>query len=44
VRAFVDYEAAQASAGLRPSGPLVDAAALERLDVVHLATAHAVIR
>jgi hypothetical protein len=44
VRAFVDYEAAQASAGLRPSGPLVDAAALERLDIVHLATARAVIR
>jgi hypothetical protein len=44
VRAFADYEAAQARAGLRPSGPLVDAAALERLEVVHLATARAEIR
>ncbi|MEO8706167.1 MAG: hypothetical protein ABI867_39420 [Kofleriaceae bacterium] len=43
VRAFLDYEAAQTRAGLRPSGPLVDRAVLDRLDVVHVATARAVI-
>jgi len=44
LRAFIDYEANQARAGLRPSGPLVDRAVLERLDIVHVATARTVIR
>jgi hypothetical protein len=44
VRAFIDYEDAQARAGLRPSGPLVDRAVLDRLEVVHVATARTVIR
>jgi hypothetical protein len=44
VRAFVDYEAEQERRGKRPSGPLVDGSALERLEVVDVATAHAVIR
>jgi len=43
VRAFIAYEAEQARAGLRPSGPLVDQAVLDRLEVVHLATARAVV-
>jgi hypothetical protein len=43
IRAFIDYEAAQARAGLRPSGPLVDRAALDRLDIVDVATTRAVI-
>jgi hypothetical protein len=43
VRAFADYEAAQAAAGKRPSGPLVDTAALDRLEIVHVATAKATI-
>jgi hypothetical protein len=36
VRAFADYEARQAARGHRPSGPLVTADALQRLDVVEL--------
>ncbi len=43
VRAFVDYEAAQDRLGRRPSGPLVERAVLERLEVVELATARGVI-
>lgn len=43
VRAFIAYEAEQARAGLRPSGPLVDQAVQDRLEVVDLATARAVI-
>lgn len=41
VRAFADYEAAQAARGARPNGPLVTRAALERLDVVELARVEA---
>jgi hypothetical protein len=44
VRAFVDYEAEQERRGRRPSGALVDRNALDRLEVVHVATAHAVIQ
>jgi hypothetical protein len=36
VRAFADYEARQAELGLRPSGPLVTHAMLERLEAVEL--------
>jgi len=36
VRAFADYEALQASRGLRPSGPLVTPAMLDRLEVIEL--------
>jgi hypothetical protein len=43
LRAFADYEAEQDRLGLRPSGPLLDASALGRLDVVELATARGVI-
>jgi len=43
VRAFIAYEAEQARAGLRPSGPLVDQAVQDRLEVVHLATVRAVV-
>ncbi len=43
LRAFADYEAEQDRLGLRPSGPLLDSSVLERLDVVELATARAVI-
>jgi hypothetical protein len=32
----VDYEARQDRRGLRPKGPLIDARALERLEVVEL--------
>jgi len=41
VRAFIDYEARQQARGLRPSGPLVDASALERLELVEIAVARA---
>jgi len=41
IRAFAAYEAGQAARGARPSGPLVTAAALERLDIVELARAEA---
>ena len=44
VRAFIDYEARQDRRGLRPSGPLVEPSALERLDVVEIAAARAVVR
>jgi hypothetical protein len=37
VRAFADYEARQAARGLRPSGPLVTAEMLDRLEVVEIA-------
>jgi hypothetical protein len=37
IRGFIDYEAEQDRLGLRPSGPLVDRSALDRLDVVELA-------
>jgi hypothetical protein len=43
VRAFIDYEKRQASAGRRPSGPLVTEAALDRLEVVELVRARAVV-
>lgn len=43
VRAFVAYEAERAALGARPSGPLIDAAALERLEIVELARAETVI-
>lgn len=36
LRAFADYEARQDRRGLRPRGPLIDARALERLEVVEL--------
>lgn len=36
LKAFVDYEARQDRRGLRPRGPLIDARALERLEVVEL--------
>ncbi len=36
LKAFVDYEARQQRRGLRPRGPLIDARALERLEVVEL--------
>jgi hypothetical protein len=36
VRAFADYEAQQASRGLRPSGPLVTPDMLDRLEVIEL--------
>lgn len=44
IRAFAAYEAAQSRAGLRPNGPLVDDAMLERLDVVTVARATATVR
>jgi eukaryotic-like serine/threonine-protein kinase len=44
IRAFADYERAQAARGLRPSGPLVTADMLGRLEVVQLARATAEIR
>lgn len=37
VRAFADYEARQAARGRRPSGPLVELEALDRLEVVEIA-------
>jgi hypothetical protein len=43
LRAFVDYERAQEQRGRRPSGALIDRTAIERLDVVELASARAVI-
>lgn len=43
IRAFADYEARQAARGLRPSGPLITDAALERLDVVELRRVRAVV-
>jgi hypothetical protein len=39
LHAFIDYEEAQDRRGLRPSGPLIGRAALDRLDVVEIATA-----
>ena len=39
IRAFIDYEREQERLGRRPSGPLVDARALERLDIVDVAEA-----
>jgi hypothetical protein len=36
LRAFIEYERLQDSRGKRPSGPLIDARALERLDVVEV--------
>lgn len=36
VRAFADYEALQAARGLRPSGPLVTPAMLDRLEAIEL--------
>ncbi len=44
IRAFASYEAHQAALGLRPSGPLITDAALERLEVVELRRVDAVIR
>jgi hypothetical protein len=36
IRGFADYEALQAAAGLRPSGPLVTHDMLDRLEAVEL--------
>jgi hypothetical protein len=36
IRAFAAYEAEQAALGRRPSGPLIDPSALERIEVVEL--------
>ncbi len=36
LRAFVDYERRMAARGERPSGPLIDARALERLEIVRV--------
>ena len=44
LRGFIDYEARQQQRGLRPSGPLIDAAALERLDVVEIAAVRATVQ
>ncbi len=41
IRAFAAYEAAMNAAGRRANGPLVTAAALERLEIVELARAEA---
>lgn len=41
LRAFIAYEAAATAAGRRPSGPLIDERALERLEVVEL---HRIVR
>jgi hypothetical protein len=38
IKAFADYEARQAAAGLRPSGPLVTRDMLDKLAVVEIAT------
>jgi len=38
LRAFIDYERRQARRGKRPSGPLIDERALERLDIVEVAS------
>ncbi|KIG13861.1 cytochrome c family protein [Enhygromyxa salina] len=38
IKAFADYEARQAAAGLRPSGPLVTPEMLDKLEVVEIAT------
>jgi hypothetical protein len=37
IKAFADYEARQAAAGLRPSGPLVTRTMLDKLSVVEIA-------
>ena len=37
IRAFADYERAMTRLGKRPSGPSVDAAMLERLEIVEVA-------
>jgi hypothetical protein len=39
IRAFADYEARQDRLGLRPSGPLVTRAQLDRLEVIEIANA-----
>jgi hypothetical protein len=39
IKAFADYEARQDAAGLRPSGPLVTRAMLDKLAVVEIAKA-----
>jgi hypothetical protein len=36
LRAFIDYERRQATRGLRPEGPLIGEASLERLEIVEL--------
>ncbi len=36
LKAFIDYELRQAARGLRPSGPLIDQSALERLEIVEI--------
>jgi hypothetical protein len=38
IKAFADYEALQAAAGLRPSGPLVTRTMLDKLSIVEIAT------
>jgi hypothetical protein len=37
IKAFADYESRQAAAGLRPSGPLVTRAMLDKLAIVEIA-------
>lgn len=44
LRAFSEYEQRQSLAGLRPKGPLIDARALERLEVVEVARAESQLR
>jgi hypothetical protein len=44
IRAFAAYEAAEARAGKRPNGPLVDEGMLHRLDVVTIAQATTSVR
>lgn len=44
VRAFADYERRQAQAGKRPSGALITERALQRIEVVELGRAGAVVR
>jgi hypothetical protein len=39
LRAFIDYEQGQSRRGKRPSGPLIDERALERLQIVEVARA-----
>jgi hypothetical protein len=43
LRAFIDYEREQERLGKRPGGPLIDTRALERLDIVDVASARVVI-
>lgn len=44
IEAFADYEERQSRLGLRPSGPLITRAALDRLEVVEIASAKATLQ